>query len=298
MRRDGGDAVRAGAACIACGTAGTRDERSEALLALSRAPVAVRVWRCARCHMRWLDPFPVPGVEIYDEKYYTKPVSDGPAYTSQQDELEPCYREIAEAFAAHGAGSVLDVGCGMGDCMLAMRRAGLEPVGIEMSSFAADAARSRGLEVHEGPAEVVGSRLLGEGRTFEAIHCSHVLEHTGDARGFLALLHRLLRPGGLLYLEVPNQFRNVLEKIDLVRGKDPAFSVLSVHHHYFFSRQSLLLLLQGSGFTVRSMRTFRPCRRRARKGRLKRWALQSMLFAADVAGGRGDVISVWAARGS
>jgi ubiquinone/menaquinone biosynthesis C-methylase UbiE len=39
--------------------------------------------------------------------------------------------------------------------------------------------------------------------TFDAIYCSHVLEHIPDDRKALAEMHRVLRPGGWAMLQVP-----------------------------------------------------------------------------------------------
>ena len=69
-----------------------------------------------------------------------------------------------------------------------------------------DGARSRsrdGLELIEGSA----LELPYEDASFDAIFSHHVIEHVGDHEKHLSEAHRVLRPGGALYLGTPNRHR-------------------------------------------------------------------------------------------
>lgn len=98
---------------------------------------------------------------------------------------------------------LLDVGCATGELLDVARARGLRPLGVELSGWAAAQARAfAGVEVFERdlaewPAAHPGLRV-------DAVCAFHVLEHVPDPVGFLRDMRALLRPGGHVFLEVPN----------------------------------------------------------------------------------------------
>lgn len=94
----------------------------------------------------------------------------------------------------------MDVGAGNGAYLLSVRSAGWEIVGVEPDPAAAAVARRTGLDVREGS---IHSLQSGDG-TFDVITMNHVIEHVHEPRKVLSEAFRLLRPGGILYLETPN----------------------------------------------------------------------------------------------
>jgi 2-polyprenyl-3-methyl-5-hydroxy-6-metoxy-1,4-benzoquinol methylase len=48
------------------------------------------------------------------------------------------------------------------------------------------------------------SRINNEGSRFDSVSCIHVIEHVPNFNMLIIELNRQLRPGGLLYLEAPN----------------------------------------------------------------------------------------------
>jgi len=99
-------------------------------------------------------------------------------------------------------GKVLDAGCGTGGFLaaLALARPDLALTGCEFDPYAASLARRKGSAV------VVGSvhDLPFEAQTFDAVVSADVLCHAGvEARPALAEMRRVLRPGGVLVVNMP-----------------------------------------------------------------------------------------------
>ena len=102
------------------------------------------------------------------------------------------------------SGSLLDVGSGTGEVLLAAGERGWRARGVEPERTAAEMAKARGLDVQISLLEDSG---LAE-QSFDVVSAFHVLEHLPDSRAFLTNLGRWARPGGFVTIEVPN-FKSV-----------------------------------------------------------------------------------------
>lgn len=95
---------------------------------------------------------------------------------------------------------LLDVGCGNGAFLLRAREMGIQVQGCEPDPDAAMACRQSGLDVVQGDVWDAG---LPDG-AFDFITLNHVIEHVEDAPRLLDKLCVLLKPGGVLWLALPN----------------------------------------------------------------------------------------------
>ncbi|MDB5448722.1 MAG: Methyltransferase type 11 [Phenylobacterium sp.] len=93
---------------------------------------------------------------------------------------------------------VLDVGCGQGVALELFRDAGLDPLGVTLGPDA-EVCRQKGLKVRE----MDFAFLEFPDESFDLVWCRHALEHSVFPFFTLAELYRVLKPGGVLYLEVP-----------------------------------------------------------------------------------------------
>lgn len=94
---------------------------------------------------------------------------------------------------------VLDVGCGQGAALELFRQHGLTATGVTLGKDDIAACQSKGFEVFE----MDQSFLDFDSATFDFIWCRHCLEHSIFPYFTLSGFHRILRPGGYLYVEVP-----------------------------------------------------------------------------------------------
>ncbi len=102
----------------------------------------------------------------------------------------------------HAPARILDVGCGRGYMLRWLQDWGYEVHGTQLSSAAVQFAReSLGLTaIHHG--DLLDAGYPGE--WFDFISLYHVFEHFPDPVEQLREFHRVLKPGALLYVEVPN----------------------------------------------------------------------------------------------
>jgi SAM-dependent methyltransferase len=140
---------------------------------------------------------------------------------------------------------VLDLGCGAGRFVAALRDAGAEPVGVELAAAALERARRTAPGADLRLVEPDGSLPL-EHASVDLVWCSEVLEHVADTAHVLLEVRRVLRPGGRLLVTVPFHGRVKAALIALARF-DSHFDPLGQHLR-FYTRSSLAATLSASGF--------------------------------------------------
>jgi len=143
-------------------------------------------------------------------------------------------------------GAILDVGCGRGAWLAAMRRWGFACHGVEPSAEACARARELGLAVACGQLWDAGF----PDASFDVVRFNHVLEHLHDPGRALAEARRVLRPGGLLVVAVPNHAGVVRQAFR--RAEDVPY------HLFAFTPPTLERLLTAAGLEVLELRTETP----------------------------------------
>lgn len=94
---------------------------------------------------------------------------------------------------------ILDVGCGSGATLLVLREFG-QVIGLDAAALALHFCRRRGVhELVQGQANL----LPIQADSLDLVTLLDVLEHLFDDRAALREMHRVLAPGGWLFLAVP-----------------------------------------------------------------------------------------------
>lgn len=141
---------------------------------------------------------------------------------------------------------ILDVGSGPGFLLEFAKERGWSTLGIEPSARAAQHARGLGLEIVEDFLTPRSARDLG---TFDVVHLSEVLEHVPEPGALLEVVHGLLNPGGLIYVETPNDYSPFQHVLRVSQGFAPWW-VVPPHHVNYFNFDSLSGLLRRHGFEI------------------------------------------------
>ncbi len=204
-----------------------------------------QIVECSHCGLLQLYPRPSEAElkAFYPERYWWAPDQTAAGF------LEGLYRNLVLSdhvrFVWPGVEQrqpVLDVGCGGGSFLAALRRRGARVVGLDVSDQAARVAWRQ----NRVPALLgVAASAPFAPRTFGAVTMFHVLEHLSQPQRILHAVHALLRDEGRLYVQVPNaaswQF--------LLLGE--LWSGIDIPRHLIhFRSQDLETLLQDCGYRV------------------------------------------------
>lgn len=188
-------------------------------------------------------------VDTYYEQYWTtegfNPTGHGPF---------PQLERVLETHARPGE-AWLDVGCGDGRTAgLWLAGRGCNYIGVDLSATAVEQASALGLD-----ARVIrdASALPFEDETFAGVLAVDVLEHVFQPQRAVAEFRRVLQPGGVLFVSLPNvaYWRRRLELL-LIGRFDPLGDDRSVDqpwrdpHIRFFSPKTLARMLHSEAFAA------------------------------------------------
>jgi SAM-dependent methyltransferase len=202
--------------------------------------------KCLACGLIYLNPRPtLDAIRAYYPSAYAPhvPLQKRSSWLAQKLEEYGLWKRCQPLLASQLSGRVLDVGCGTGQFLAAMRKySNWELVGIDVNpqaiAFARDVPQ---LRVYVSRIEEIGF----PDHTFDAVTMWDTLEHVHDPHGALLETYRVLKPGGHLLLRVPSF--NSLDAClfgPFWAGLDPP------RHLTVFSRETLERLLAEAGFVI------------------------------------------------
>jgi SAM-dependent methyltransferase len=211
---------------------------------------------CGACGVSFMAPVPGPSdiENEYGEEYFRAYSEHGIPMPAEAARPPARYlRRLAAVQRRSGTGSLLEIGPGTGAFLNYAKDAGWRVLGLEASRYAAEKAAARyGLDIRCGTLQSVN--LNSE--QFDMVHMSHVLEHLADPVTSLAIIFRLLKPGGSLVIEVPHEFDNLQFKILKAAGLQRPYDVKCTHI-FFFTPPTLKQLLERTGFGRAEVATVR-----------------------------------------
>ncbi|MCA9875332.1 MAG: class I SAM-dependent methyltransferase [Anaerolineales bacterium] len=194
---------------------------------------------CTACGLVYQNPRPT-AVEI--SAYY--PTAEYHPFRALQEQKPPEPQELhwkraKRLTALQGPGSVLDVGCGSGLFLAAMRSLGWTVCGVDPNPDVVQYVRQvLQIEAYEGDIFTVP-----EEERVNLVTFWDVLEHTHSPTAVLRRAHQLLQPEGYLALNVPNW-----ASIERHLFKERWIALDAPRHLYHFTPQTLSAMLRACGF--------------------------------------------------
>lgn len=220
-------------------------------------PGRFSIRRCRSCGLEQTLPRPsLPDlIQLYEAHYNFGEVTGG-AYRGLRRLLySPSLYRLWLAIdgdisfhARRGSGRLLDIGCNEGRGLPMYVLGGFEVEGLEPNRRAAAAAAASGFVVH-----AVDLLDFEAERPYDVAVLSNVLEHFLEPKAALRAVHRLLRPGGEVWISCPNNASW------LRHFAGPAWINWHVPFHIVhFSRTTLRRALEETGFEIVEQRQITP----------------------------------------
>ena len=196
---------------------------------------------CAGCGLTYVDPIPSRAelAQFYAERYrleYKQASRPRLKHIHRAGRVALGRLRIVALLAAPPA-RVLDCGAGGGEFSYLLTSRGYRLTGIEPNDGYREYARAEyGVDLRPG---TLDDNDFGSAE-FDLITIFHVLEHVPDPGAALTHLAGWLRPGGHLYVEVPNALTGVSSPSNLYHRA----------HLYYFAAAPLAALAEKAGLTT------------------------------------------------
>jgi 2-polyprenyl-3-methyl-5-hydroxy-6-metoxy-1,4-benzoquinol methylase len=212
--------------------------------------VGTQVVQCNGCGLVYLNPrlkhladnFSLSDSYLYD---FYLPYYERLGTVTATGEVIPAnnqamyYPYLARMASYRQTNRVLDVGCAIGLFLAAAKAEGWESIGIEPSAPLSRYGKERlGQTILEHELQTVRF----PNHHFDVVTLWGVAEHLLDPFSVFREVFRVMRPGGLLMLNVPNWNSLARELLG------PLWEMFVTDHFYYFTPQTLALLLAKSGF--------------------------------------------------
>jgi len=212
-----------------------------------------QVAQCSACGFQFTLDYP-DEEEIgryYESEEYVSHSNTSKGFVNNLYQLARKYmlrRKLAIVRQASGlkTGILLDIGSGTGHFADTMQRSGWNVRGIEINDKAREFSESQfGLDV-------ICPDLISslESESFDCITLWHVLEHFHNPFKYAADIHRILKPGGVCLIALPNS-----GSPDAAHYKEFWAAYDVPRHLWHFNPETFKLFAEKTGFRLKELRS-------------------------------------------
>jgi 2-polyprenyl-3-methyl-5-hydroxy-6-metoxy-1,4-benzoquinol methylase len=236
---------------------GQRLNKTQGLRPRKKEGITVSVKKCTQCKLIYSSPLPVPfniqdhyGIppESYWQPGYFK---TDPGYFSDQITTAKKLLNFKPGMKS------LDIGAGIGKCMISMQNAGFDSYGFEPSQPYYDRAISK-MNISKDKLRLgMIEEMDHEENSFDFITYSAVFEHLYHPAFCLKKSLKWLKPGGVIHIEVPSSSYLAARLVNFyyrLTGTNYVSNLSPMHvpfHLYEFSLKSFTELSGSAGFTIK-----------------------------------------------
>ncbi len=235
---------------------GQRLNQSQGFNPKSKIGISTSVVRCKECGLIFSNPQPVP-YDIQDhygtppEKYWR------PEYFNVDEKYFSGQIVITKRLSDFKQGmKALDIGAGLGKCMIVLQKAGYDAYGFEPSV----PFYNRAIEIMKIPKDKIGIGMIEdmnyEEKLFDFINFGAVLEHLYDPSASILKAMKWLKPNGLIHIEVPSSKYLIPRLFNFyfsLRGTNYVNNLSPMHrpyHLYEFDLESFNIHAKKHGYEV------------------------------------------------
>jgi SAM-dependent methyltransferase len=235
-------------------------------------PGSFKTVQCKECGLIFINPQPEPETlkKYYPKGYYTPHFSHYREYSwlrrnvletywgygrcsnlpRSRDLLKkliliPFRMKYRHAIPFVESGRLLDIGCGNGTELYKLKSMGWEVYGVEIDTDASERARSKGMPVFTG--DLFEANYPDH--FFHVIRMSFVLEHLPNPKKVLREIHRILVPGGKIYISIQNA-----RSLNYWLFRERWFSLDVPRHLFSFTPKTIERLLSTLGLEIKTIR--------------------------------------------
>ena len=196
----------------------------------------LHAWVCDNCLLVQLEQFNAPA-EIFSDYTYFSSYSQ-----SWLDHAKRYCAMVMDRFGLGASSFVVELASNDGYLLKNFSNADISCLGIEPAANVAAVARAAGVPtLVEFFGAALAGRLLNEGKAADLIVANNVLAHVPELNDFVAGLKILLKPEGVITVEVPHL-------LNLIR--DTQFDTIYHEHFCYFSLTTLRGIFARHGLRV------------------------------------------------
>ncbi|KND49432.1 MAG: Alternative oxidase/tellurite resistance protein TehB [Parcubacteria bacterium C7867-003] len=203
-----------------------------------------KIYKCSKCKLLFIFPLPA-SIDVYDKAYFSG-ADNGFGYVDydvDKEAMVPTFNKYFDIFKKFGKkdGKLLDIGSATGFFMELARFKGFQVSGIEISDFAAEKGRKKGLSITTG--DIFTPNFASE--NFDVITMFDVIEHVPNPKETISEARRILKKGGILVINTPDA-ESFWAKILGANWQ----LIMPPEHINYFSPKNLGDYLSKNGFNV------------------------------------------------
>ncbi len=236
---------------------GQRMNRSQGLRPKRKSGITVSVKRCTHCRLHYASPMPIP-FDIQD--HYGIPPEEywKPQYFNTTDDYFSNQVGTAKKLIAFRPGMrSLDIGVGIGHCMIALEKAGFDNYGLEASKPYYERVISI-MKIDPKRLKLgMMEEVEYEANSFDFITFGAVIEHLYHPAAAIGKALKWLKPGGVIHIEVPSSDYLAQKIVNLFyrfTGSNYVCNISPMHspfHLYEFTLKSFKELGKRLNYTIR-----------------------------------------------